>query len=323
VKRERGQVLILVLLLVPTLLVFLAFLVNSGIAVRNRIKTQNSCDAVTLSAGHAYARTMNLLSFSNKAWAGFAMLDLASFLLDGIDPNTRQVVASAQDALLAAAPGVIVGEGLWIAKQNEFMHAVPPSPLIFLNGKALPSLPIKRRSIGDFLRSRNEPFKKKKVFSYQPQKYGKPVGERVFVSEDECYRDDRGRWRLKEKGVGGRSDIFVKMEDGKKGKELEKKMEDDPGFLDMLQFDLIETSTDHRVAVFGGAPGGVRLMRDRNLAGEQKLPANLALAEAGIGGGSLSIFNFEFKPYRASLIPVRLEDFTGGLPISLPNLTGK
>ena len=316
---QKGQVLILVLLLVPTLMVFLAFLVNSGIAVRNRIKTQNSCDAVTLSAGYTYARSMNMIAASNKAWGIFAMVDLASILLDGIDPMSRNIVASAQDGLLMTAPGMVVSEAVWIAGQNQFRHFQPLSPIVVLNGDLVPKFPVRRRTLADFLSNSSEPFEKTPVYSYQP----KDGGPRVFVTEDECYRDARGRWHLRDKGKGGMSNIYVKREKGTKGKEFQDKMDADPGFLGLFKFDLMETSANHRVAVFGGTPGGRRAMNDPLLGGSGQTPINYALAETGIGEGSINFFSWKF--YRASLIPVQLEDFAGGIaiPFSSSAMRGK
>ncbi len=307
-KKNKGQVLVLLLLLIPTLFIFLAFMVNAGVAVRNRIKLQNSCDAAALSGAEVYAKCLNGLKILNTAYCVAWASDTGVFLDTGIDPNVRKLFGIPQDIIMNLGPRLIQLEALYIAQENGCQHLVnvPPSPIVAINGEVLnPSLAVDRLTLVDSIFGQDTG---KRTFSYQP-KDGSP---RVTVSEDECSQDRRGRWHYRGVGEGGMSYIYVRENPPKKENG------------DAL---IVETVTDHRVAVFCTQPQQSWPM-SFGLFGLGKMYDQMyAVSEAGIGGGTLAPVDLDptnpYKFYSAFFQPFMLEDLVVPELSSIINVLNK
>jgi hypothetical protein len=74
-KNHRGQVLIILLFFIPPLLFLLFSVANTTLAVRDRLKLQNSADAAALSAAAWQAKGLNQIAEANTVIDAGALLE--------------------------------------------------------------------------------------------------------------------------------------------------------------------------------------------------------------------------------------------------------
>ncbi|MFH1825123.1 MAG: Tad domain-containing protein [Candidatus Firestonebacteria bacterium] len=105
-KKQKGQIVVFVLLFIPVLLVILAFVLATGKMVYYRIKLQNATDAAAYTAALWQARGLNGIADLNWALVAAAGGDMAKFLLLDFDFELVRIIQKVQDGAKKSFPGL-------------------------------------------------------------------------------------------------------------------------------------------------------------------------------------------------------------------------
>jgi hypothetical protein len=74
-RNQSGQVIVVFLIMIPPILILLFSVANITLAVRDRVKLQNSADAAVLSGAQWQARGLNQLAVANAAVEAIGLLE--------------------------------------------------------------------------------------------------------------------------------------------------------------------------------------------------------------------------------------------------------
>jgi hypothetical protein len=111
-RRQKGQILVFVVLFIPILIVILSFVLATGKMVYYRIKLQNATDAAAYTAALWQARGLNVISDLN--WALIAavggdialILENPTLLLIGDKLKCFKAIQRMQDGYIKSFPGL-------------------------------------------------------------------------------------------------------------------------------------------------------------------------------------------------------------------------
>ncbi|MEI7904823.1 MAG: Tad domain-containing protein [Candidatus Firestonebacteria bacterium] len=102
-KKQRGQVLVLVALAIPAIILLIAFTLAVGKLVYSKIRLQNSADGAAYTAALWQARGLNVISDLN--WALLAAGGAETVSLR-VDYKISKAIMKVQDGAKASFPGV-------------------------------------------------------------------------------------------------------------------------------------------------------------------------------------------------------------------------
>jgi hypothetical protein len=205
-EKPEGQVLLATLFFCFIFAVLFAGLYKSGLVYSLKERSNRSGELTALSAGAVYANGMQLVRLTNLILVAYAMIDLtviaaavtaASAVSLGTlaaaatkaDPHLRKIVQDLQKVLFGIdipVPGIypllILTEGFSTADKNTLttQWALPPSPLFLFSLETstpffisvVPTMALKFRTAGQFIRDMDDPKTKKVYYQYQDQKTG-------------------------------------------------------------------------------------------------------------------------------------------------------
>lgn len=137
-RRERGQALIPVLLVLGTMLITTALALGVSRAVNARLELQNAADAGAQRGASAVADGLNLIALAND---GLMALGIAALLGWGEGWQYARQLQKAQDAIVEGTPGTAVSLAIEATMRAGADGAVP---LNALTGSLLPKLMVKR-----------------------------------------------------------------------------------------------------------------------------------------------------------------------------------
>ncbi len=297
ITRDKGQILVPAILAVLALFMAVILTVETGNVIFEKIKTQNAADSAAVEAGLWYARSLNIVSISNKILAVSAVAATICEIagLKGA-LKTVEAVQKVQDAFagtgdfekLPIKPAPLLLSAAVI--RNGINNGSACIPVFNVNNEDnnyLPSFNLERRYASELLvPDKDVPGK----YSYKR----KSDGKKIYVDKDDVRWDENlshGKGgHITKKGYGGPSRI-LKEEKG------------------LIPLDVKEKSAEHTVLVIACREKSGLLLNNRFFKNGSKKKYFVALSMAGAAGGTMDILDINGASYQASLVPVKIPDF--------------
>jgi hypothetical protein len=299
-KGKKGQVLVISIAALLVVFILTVVVVETGNLVYQKVHMQNIADSGSVEAGLWYARSLNVLSLSNKvlALAGVAGI-VGSFLGAPEAMEIPRVIQKMQDAVAGTGvfekikPMPLLAAAAVVRNGSE--NGVISIPLFnvadFQDSCCLPSFNVERRYLTDVpvkkkkysIKGRELSEKDSKRLQYESKiRNRKEEWQKVMYKNDEKY----GTTYVKAEEVASKADIPLDI----------KETDDD--------------QTEHTVLVFSFKKDAAQLLNSGFLADKDKNPVKpsflLSTAMVRIGGGSLDIFDMAGANFSPKLDHVML-----------------
>jgi len=297
IPKNKGQILLPAILAVVALFMAVILTVETGNVIFEKIKTQNAADSAAVEAGLWYARSLNIVSISNKILAVSAVAATICEIagLKGA-MKTIDAVQKVQDAFagtgdfekLPIKPAPLLLSAAVI--KNGINNGSACIPVFNVNNDSnnyLPSFNLERRYASELLvPDKDVPGK----YSYKR----KSDGRKIYVDKDDVRWDEnlsRGKGgHITKKGYGGPSRI-LKEEKG------------------LIPLDIKETSAEHTVLVIACREKSGLFLNNRFFKNNNIKKYYIAMSTTCVSGGSMDILDINGASYQASLVPVKIPDF--------------
>jgi hypothetical protein len=321
-KKKGGQVLAISIIAMFVLFIFGLAIVETGNLIYEKIHMQNIADSSAMEAGTWYARSLNMVSLSNKMLVVTTGVALAATLYTAGTTwpfwnDILKVMVTAQDIFAGTGdagkaqlmPWLCWGSVLLNGKRNDSLSLAVFNVETFKENK-LPTFNLKRRTLSDMLDEEQLQTKYYYVTETSGKKVNVPKGEVKKNIAGRLYQNETGKFVIKEQGVAGDAvpeDIrkIMKTITGAV-KEL-----DEISGLDKMPFDVVETGP-HTVLVVS--------FKDKV---KQKLGTNFFIGDDGkkiepflaasalvrVDGGSLYFWEMDGASYSPHLDKVQMPVF--------------
>lgn len=310
-KSKKSQVLIISIFAFILLFIFAFMIVEVGNLIYLKIHLQNIADSAAMEGGTWYARSLNIVSLSNKVLFLVAAGGLVSiFLTLGVSTSTVknaiEIVQKIQDvfagtgnfANVRIAPALNAAAVIINGQRNEGTLCIPIFNVEdFDLSDPLPSFNLKRRTLSDFLDFNDNDANDKYYYKK------KSTGEKVYVDEKDTRKNKIG-WTI-EKKTGKRliKESPAVLSDDLKDKlgSIKNVLKD---FID-IPFDIIETG-EHTILIIALKKDikqqlGTKFFVRKNSSSEIVPSLLIATSMVKIEGGKMDFWELDGAAYTPKL----------------------
>lgn len=310
-KNKKSQVLIISIFAFILLFIFAFMVVEVGNLIYLKIHMQNIADSAAMEGGTWYARSLNIVSLSNKVLFLVAAGGLVSiFLTLGVTTSTVknaiEIVQKIQDVFAGTgnfenvkiAPALNAAAVIINGKRNEETLCVPIFNVEDFDLSApLPSFNLKRRTLSDFLDFNDNDANDKYYYKK------KSTGEKVYVDEKDTRKNKIG-WTI-EKKTGKRliKESSAVLSDDLKDKlgSIKNVLKD---FID-IPFDIIEIG-EHTILIIALKKDikqqlGTKFFVRKNSSDEIVPSILIATSMVKIEGGKMDFWELDGATYTPKL----------------------
>lgn len=324
IRRKKAQVLVVAVTAMFVLFIIGIAIIEIGNLTYEKVHMQNIADSGAMEAGTWYARSLNMISLSNKMLVVTTGIALAATtisggttwlfwkdLLKGIETTQDFFAGTGEAGKAQVVPWLCWGSVILNGKRNDALSLAVFNVETFDKNK-LPSFNLKRRTLSDVIDKEQLLTKYYYVEEATGRKVNVPKNEVKKNRAGRIYQDGTGKFVIKEQGLGDDTmpeDISKMLEGISKAIEAVPLLED---AFKALPFDIVETGP-HTVLVGSFKDKIPQKTGTRFFLGDNKKPIEpflMSCALVRMDGGSMYFWEMDGASYSPHLDKVQLPNLT-------------